>query len=215
MLINSYSLSPADMISVIERWNVGCTNFSEMLEVKAIQTSGCVDVHKRGPSCNRMCMWPKQWQHVSCNQVWFSPFWWWAVFPGDQNNVFRNQDRVFAKVLTITSPAELSYSRLFLRWSFLYMLFWKMKGSRKIVTTALQWDVILDKNLVEKRWVCFQKGAYRTVSWFPVCTLTQWLNTMAYQEHLWFSKGKLTWFMGIYKELDKWRYFSSCLVPTL
>lgn len=37
MLINSYSLSPADIISIIERRNMGCMNFSEILEVKAPQ----------------------------------------------------------------------------------------------------------------------------------------------------------------------------------
>lgn len=37
LLINSYSLSPPDTISTIERWNIGCMNFSEILEVKAPQ----------------------------------------------------------------------------------------------------------------------------------------------------------------------------------
>lgn len=37
MLINSYSLSPADTICIIERWNMDCMNFCEILELEAPQ----------------------------------------------------------------------------------------------------------------------------------------------------------------------------------
>lgn len=49
---------------------------------------------------------------------------------------------------------------------------WVKFSSYPLLREHVQCDVILGENLGEKR-VCSQKGAYRTVICFPVCTLSR------------------------------------------
>lgn len=166
MLINSCSLFPAGIISVIERWNMGCTNFSEMLEVKATQTSWCVDV--------------KEWHTATeCSRDQNNGSTWTATrlcYPFLLANSFsRWSEQSFFQprlsVCTSSSPAEFSLSDIFFTFSLE-----KWRGTGRLYNCfAMRCQP--GQKFGRETWVCFQKGPteqYLVSSLYIHCTVTKY-----------------------------------------